>query len=431
MDICTFTGGTILIPQTDLTAFSVIACDQYTSEPEYWKQAAAIADGKPSALNLIFPEAELGAPEANSERIRKIHDAMWQSLSSGLFREYPDAMILTERTLRDGSVRYGILGLIDLEQYDYHTESESFIRATEQTVLARVESRKELRDGSALDIPHLMLLVDDRDKELVEPLIARIGEFEKIYDFSLMQNSGHLRGYLIPKDGQEHIAAVLEKWSDPSWFRRKYRSTSHPMVLAVGDGNHSLAAAKNAYERIKERIGAEAAASHPARYALAELNNLHDPAITFEPIYRVLKGADLDDLLNFLRKSEPAFHGGSAQFGETSLYFQCGLERRTLSIPAQPGILPVQILQPLLDAYLAEHPEVSIDYIHGLDTVRALAGDPACIGITFSGIRKDEVFGAVIHGDVLPRKTFSIGHAEDKRFYLESRRILTDADREA
>ena len=152
MDICTFTGGTILIPQTDLTAFSVIACDQYTSEPEYWKQAAAIADGKPSALNLIFPEAELGAPEANSERIRKIHDAMWQSLSSGLFREYPDAMILTERTLRDGSVRYGILGLIDLEQYDYHTESESFIRATEQTVLARVESRKELRDGSALCI---------------------------------------------------------------------------------------------------------------------------------------------------------------------------------------------------------------------------------------------------------------------------------------
>ncbi len=431
MDICTFTGGTILIPQTDLTAFSVIACDQYTSEPEYWKQAAAIADGKPSALSLIFPEAELGTPEANSERIRKIHETMWQSLSSGLFREYPDAMILTERTLRDGSVRYGILGLIDLEQYDYHTESESFIRATEQTVLARVESRKELRDGSALDIPHLMLLVDDKDKELVEPLVARIGEFEKIYDFDLMQNSGHLRGYLIPKDGQEHIAAILEKWSEPGWFRRKYRSTSHPMVLAVGDGNHSLAAAKNAYERIKERIGAEAAAVHPARYALAELNNLHDPAITFEPIYRVLKGADLDDLLNYLRKAEPAFHGGSAKFGETSLYFQCGLERRTLSIPAEPGILPVQILQPLLDAYLAEHPEVDIDYIHGLDTVRALAGDPACIGITFSGIRKDEVFGAVIHGDVLPRKTFSIGHAEDKRFYLESRRILTDADREA
>ncbi|MBQ7065000.1 MAG: DUF1015 domain-containing protein [Firmicutes bacterium] len=425
MENCFFGGGTILLPQCDLTRFATIACDQYTSEPAYWAETEAIAAGVPSALHMVLPEVYLPEGEESvSARIECIGQTMRNYLEEGLFAEYPDACVLVERRLRDGRTRYGLLGLIDLEQYDYHAEAGSYIRATEETVLSRIPARVRIRQGAPLEMPHLMLLADDREHELIEVIAAGRENLTKLYDFDLMHESGHLTGYLLDEAAMELVRGCMAKWSDPDYFRRKYRSTAHPLVLAVGDGNHSLAAAKECYEQVKAAIGPERAAIHPARYALAELVNIHDPALDFEPIYRLIRGAELDDLLNYLRAKEPAFHGGMSRQGEISLYFQSELERRTLSIPAEAGLLPVQILQPLLDAYLAEHPEVSIDYIHGLETVRSLGREPGCIAISFNGIAKEQLFGAIVHGGVLPRKTFSMGHAEDKRFYLECRKVV-------
>lgn len=347
-------------------------------------------------------------------------------LENDVFTVYEQAMIYVERTQADGRVRRGIMGLVDLEQYDYHKGADSYIRATEETVLERIPPRVKIRQYALLEMPHLMLLADDPEGELVETIAKNRDTYTKIYDFDLMQNSGHITGYLLDKAAQAHITAVMEKFSDPAYFSAKYNTANAPLVFAVGDGNHSLASAKECYEQVKKSIGAEAAASHPARYALAELVNVHDPALDFEPIYRLLTGVELDTLLDSLFKQAPAFHGGASKPGEISLYFQSELERRTLSIPVEPGVLPVSVLQPLLDTFLKDHPEATIDYIHGLDTIRSLAKMPGNLAITFKGMAKSDLFPGIIQGGVLPRKTFSMGHAEDKRFYLEARTITLE-----
>ncbi len=424
MNPCFFDSGRILIPRSDLSLWSTIACDQFTSDPAYWEDVRRMTEGHPSAYHITLPEIYLKeSEEATSRRIASINATMRRYLQDDLFTAY-DGMIYVERTLRDGGVRKGLLGLLDLEQYDYHKGASSYIRATEETVLERIPPRVRIRQDASLELPHLMLLTDDPEGLLIEEIAAHKADYEILYDFDLMKESGHITGYLLNDPALAHVRAVLKTFSDPAYFQDKYHTTTSPLVFAVGDGNHSLASAKECYEQLKARIGAEEAAQHPARYALAELVNLHDDSLSFEPIYRVLIGADLEDLLHHLRAQAPAFHGGASKPGEISLHFQSGLERRTLSIPASPGLLPVSILQPLLDAYLAEHPEVQIDYIHGLDAVRALGSQENHVAITFQGMQKADLFPGIIQGGVLPRKTFSMGHAEDKRFYLEGREIL-------
>ncbi len=426
MNPCFFDSGRILIPRGDLSLWSVIACDQFTSDPAYWEEVRLMTEGRPSAYHITLPEVYLKEGDAaTGRRIASINDTMGRYLREDLFAAY-DGMIYVERTLRDGGTRKGLLGLLDLEQYDYHKGASSYIRATEETVLERIPPRVRIRQDAPLELPHLMLLADDPEGLLIEEIAGRKSAYEKLYDFDLMKESGHITGYLLDEEALSHVRRTLKTFSDPDRFHDKYQTDGAPLVFAVGDGNHSLASAKECYERLKERIGAEAAALHPARYALAELVNLHDPSLSFEPIYRLLIGAELelDDLLGSLRSQAPAFHGGASKPGEISLHFQSGLEQRTLSIPADPGILPVSILQPLLDTYLKDHPEVQIDYIHGLDTVRALGKQEGHIAITFRGMEKADLFPGIIQGGVLPRKTFSMGHAEDKRFYLECREIL-------
>ncbi len=415
----------VLLPKDRPECWSVVACDQYTSQPAYWDEVKRLTEGVPSAYHIILPEVYLNeGEEATARRIEAIGRTMREYLEGDVFTVVENAMILVERTLADGRARYGLLGAIDLEQYDYHADAGSYIRATEETVLSRIPPRVRIRQGAVLDMPHLMLLADDRENRLFAPLTEKKDYLPCLYDFDLMQESGHLRGYLLSKAEIDHVTEIFAEFSDPAFFRARYRSTAHPLVFAVGDGNHSLAAAKECYETVKKELGPEKAAVHPARYALAELVNIHDPALDFEPIYRLLSGAELDDLLQYLRQAEPKFHGGASRPGELSLYFQSELERRTLCIPAEHGVLPVQVLQPLLDAYLAVRPGVKIDYIHGLDTVRELAKVPGNITITFRGMEKTDLFSAIVHGGVLPRKTFSMGHAEDKRFYLECRRLV-------
>ncbi len=428
MNSCFFGGGSILLPNCDLSVWSTIACDQFTSDDSYWAEVTAMAEGRPSAYHITLPEIYLKeGPASVEQRIASINRTMRQYLSDGLFRAYPDAMIYLERTLADGRVRKGLLGLVDLEQYDYHRGASSYIRATEETVLERIPPRVKIRRGASLELPHLMLLLDDPNRELIEVLSERKGAYTPVYDFDLMMRSGHVSGFLLDEQAKDYVSQAMLRFSDPAYFQNKYATDASPLVFAVGDGNHSLASAKECYEALKQTLGAEAAAHHPARYALAELVNLHDPSLDFEPIYRLISGVELDTLLAFLRQQAPDFHGGGSKPGEISLYFQSELERRTLSISVPSGMLPVSVLQPLLDQFLSAHPEASIDYIHGLDTIRALAKEPGNIAITFQGMRKADLFPGIIQGGVLPRKTFSMGHAEDKRFYLEARRILPEA----
>lgn len=424
MESCYFDAGRILLPNCDLTTWSTIACDQFTSEADYWDQVARLTENKPSAYHITLPEIYLKEGETAVEaRITSINDTMYRYLMERRFTAHENAMIYVERTLADGGIRRGLLGLVDLEQYEYHKGALSYIRATEETVLERIPPRVRIRQGAPLELPHLMLLADDPAGELVEAAAEHTDRYTQLYDFDLMQDSGHITGYLLDEPALVHVREVIRKFSRPDYFQEKYHtSDSHPLVFAVGDGNHSLASAKECYERLKASIGPEKAALHPARYALAEVVNLHDPSLSFEPIYRLINGVELDELLLGLRAQNPLFHGGGAKNGEISLYFQSGLERRTLSIPSN-GLLPVSILQPLLDHFLREHPQAGIDYIHGLDTVRQLAKQPGMIAITFQGMEKSDLFPGIIRGGVLPRKTFSMGHAQDKRFYLEAREI--------
>lgn len=417
-----FGAAKVLIPQSDLSRWSVNACDQYTSQPSYWDQVDALTVDQPSAVHMMLPEARLNTTEEEVSRmIAGINAKMKEYLASDLFRTYENAYIYVERVQSDGRTRKGLIGLIDLEQYDYHTGASSYIRATEQTVLERIPPRVAIRKDAVMEMPHLMLLADDPEYRLIEPLSAQKEHFEKIYDFKLMMNGGSISGYLLDAAAAENVAQVLAEFSSETYFRARYQTSEPVLTLAVGDGNHSLASAKECYERNKKKMG-DAALHHPSRYAMAEIVNLHDSALEFEPIYRLLMHADLDDLLNYFRAKKPQVHAGAAKPGEVSFYFQSELERRTFSL-ASDGQLPVQILQPVLDAYLKEHPEVKIDYVHGLDAVRGLAKTPGNIAITFEGMQKSNLFSSIVHGGVLPRKTFSMGCADDKRFYLECREI--------
>ncbi len=414
-----FTSTEILLPdlkKCNGEQWSVVACDQYTSEPEYWQETARIVGTSPSTLHLMLPEIYLSE---GAGRIPTIHAEMDKLLSDGLVA-YPDAMIYLERTQADGRIRRGLVGAVDLEAYNYLPGSTSLIRATEGTVLERIPPRVAVRRGAALELPHVMLLIDDPAKTVIEPLAETYASAETVYNFDLMQNGGHVRGVLLPREEQERLRAALAELITPTAMQTRYGDASLPALLfAVGDGNHSLATAKAAYEEIKAAIGAERAAAHPARYALAEVVNLHDAALDFEPIYRVVFHAG-EELLPALRSYLSSLGGKAAP--QTLTVLRNG-SRETLEIPHPEQQLAVGTLQKFLDAYLKEHPQAEIDYIHGVGSLEKLAATPDAIGFLFDGMGKDELFRTVIYDGALPRKTFSMGHAWDKRYYLECRRI--------
>ena len=410
-----FSRADILLPKLDhLEDWAVVACDQYTSQPEYWARVDARTAGKPSTRHLILPEAELNAPGVQ-EKVAAIHAAMDDYLANGLFETFAQSYLYVERSLNSGAVRRGVVGCVDLEQYDYLPGSQSQIRATEGTVLERIPPRKQVRQGAALELPHVLLLCDDEADQILSPLAAKKDQFRKLYDFDLMEQGGRIRGYLLPEDEAAALDKRLERYCAASPERyQDLRGT--PFSYAVGDGNHSLATAKACYEALKAEHPGEDLSQHPARWALCELENLHDPALEFEPIHRVVTGAEPQALLSALE----AQCGAETGFPITVITLA---GERKLFLDKAKGELAVGVLQSFLDAYLADHPG-SIDYIHGADVTRRLAQAPDAVGFLLSAMEKRQLFRGVVADGVLPRKTFSMGSANEKRFYLEGRRIL-------
>ncbi|MDR0906874.1 MAG: DUF1015 domain-containing protein [Oscillospiraceae bacterium] len=388
-----FNPTEILLPQgVDLQKWSVVACDQFSSEREYWDGVRARVGGAPSALNIILPEAYLNDAELD-RREAEVGKTAEKYLQSGIFTAYPDAFIYVERTLRGGTVRRGIVGAVDLDSYDYSGKPAP-IRASEQTVPSRLPPRARARRGSPLETPHIMLLIDDAAKRIIEPLQGEV--LQRLYDFELMENGGRLRGCLIDGARARELAKLI---------------AGLPGGILVGDGNHSLAAAKTVWEDVKPTLTAAERANHPARFALAELNNVYDDAIEFHAIHRVLFGVDA-----------AKFTGGlaAAASGDGDYVIKCvadGFGREFYAKNAPIGEIIADI-----QAYI-DRLGVEVDYIHGRDAFKSLSTAPGNVGVYLPTMDKADLFRTVDTRGVFPRKSFSIGEAWDKRFYLECRKI--------
>ena len=416
-----FRPADILLPQNcDLTKWSVVACDQYTSQNDYWERVAQTVGDAPSTLKLILPESQLEDGHFE-EHVTDINRTMDAYLDQGLFRTLPNALIYVERWLDNKKLRRGLVGVVDLECYDYNAGSSSLIRATEGTVITRLPPRVAVRRNASLVLPHIMVLVDDPDKQLIEHLTYETDRMEEVYDFDLMERGGHITGYLVPEDLQADVCEILNTLARPHDFARKYDAKGKPVLLfAIGDGNHSLAAAKAAYEEKKQHTPQEQWADLPARYALVELVNLHDESLEFEPIHRVCFDVDADELMKDFLAAYPGAHYGEGE-GHTITYV-FDTEVGKITIPKPTAQLPVGTLQDFLDQWMQTH-SGRIDYVHGDDVTWELGRKPGNIGFLLPAMGKDELFKTVIFDGALPRKTFSMGEAHDKRFYLEARKI--------
>lgn len=416
-----FKSAHILLPDfrvTDGSRWSCVACDQYTSEPAYWEGADAGVGDAPSALRLIIPEVYL---EETAQRKPLVLSCMDQYLQDVL-KEHPDSMILVERTLHSGEIRWGLVGAVDLMTYDYRKGADSLIRATEATVAERIPARTTIRRDAPIELPHIMMLIDDRNRTVIEPIVTEKGSLPVAYDHDLMQGSGHLKGYFLTPALMERTELALAALVTPDSMAERYgKDGLAPLLFAVGDGNHSLAAAKTCFEEIRATIGDEAAMSHPARYALCEVVNLYDTSLRFEPIYRVVFGINPDHILTAFEAYIANLNGEAAL---QTVEWVSGDRRGMLTIPTPAMALPVGTVQDFLDDYMKAAPVGAyIDYIHGEETAKSLANRPDAIAFLFDGMAKEELFSTVITDGALPRKTFSMGHAEDKRFYTEARRI--------
>lgn len=385
-----FSPADILLPKKgiDLEKWSVIACDQFTSRPDYWDEADRTAGDEPSALRITLPEVYLGGDDT-AERINKINSEMEKYVSEGILEEYRDTIVYVERTLPDGTVRHGIVGKINLSAYDFTKGTKPLIRPTEGTVLERIPPRVKIREGASLELPHVMLLIDDPMKTVIEPL-ADAGK-TPLYDTPLMIGGGHIRGYALSESAKTAVLSALAELVDDD----------DPFLFAVGDGNHSLATAKTCVKDDEPL----------SRYALVEAVNIHDESLVFEPIYRTVFGADPDELI---AEAEKIFTGGSSPVEIVS-----GGKSKTLYTEG----FCVGRLQAMLDSYIGAHPGVTVDYIHGEDEARSLSEKENTVSFIFNGIDKSELFPFVSRYGVLPRKSFSMGEAKSKRYYMEARKI--------
>ncbi len=418
MNTTAFHNADILIPNEsiDMSKWAVIACDQYTSEPEYWNAVESTVSGNPSALSLILPEIYLENEDVD-EKISNIHKTMDKYINDSIFTEYNNAMVYVERIQSNGIVRKGLIGAVDLEEYDFSKGSTSQVRATEATVIERIPPRIKVRQGASLELPHIMILIDDPDNTVIESVDK--SEMKKLYDTELMQNGGSITGYLVDEQEQERIDKALSALAQPETFNKKYDLTDSPVLLyAMGDGNHSLATAKEFYEQLKKSNPDKDFSNHPARYALAEIVNLHSDALKFEAIYRLVYDVDCDKLIAGLTEALALSHDTSEQWVE----IVCNGKSDKLYIHNASSNLSVGSLQNFLDGYIKEDGG-KIDYIHGIENVKSLAEKHNGIAFILPDMDKSQLFPTVIKDGALPRKTFSMGHADDKRFYIEARKI--------
>ena len=410
-----FQAADILLPDLDdYESWAVVACDQYSSNPDYWNGIYERIKDKPSTLHLILPEAWLNTEQARIHQ-SKIRPSMEALLQKELLKEYPGSYIYVERTLSNGTIRQGLIGALDLDSYDYHCPSTSAIRATEATILDRIPPRALIRQDAILEFPHILLLQNDVKDHLFQSLASVKHEMPVVYDFDLMENGGHITGRLIRGE--------LKDLTD-SWIAAYESSVEgeNPLLYAVGDGNHSLAAAKAIWKYRKEGLSDDQKQNHPSRYALAELENLHSEAQQFEPIHRILKGIDVSKLLQEIPQGDPA--------NSYPIEWVSGDQKGTIYLDASISPLPLAVLQKHLDAWLGEFEgdqTQTIDYIHGEKELEELAQKPDSIGFFLPAITKDSLFETIQADGSLPRKTFSMGHAHEKRYYLEGRLLIPKA----
>ena len=415
-----FKKANILLPKdADMHKWSVVACDQYTSEPKYWEEVENIVGDAPSTLKITLPEIYLER-ENVSERIQKINDEMDNLLNTNFFKTLSNSLVYLERTCSDGKVRKGIVGMVDLEDYSYEKGSQTLIRATEGTVLERIPPRVRVRENAKLELPHVMLLIDDEKKEIIEGLTDKVSSEDLVYDFDLMQNGGHIKGYKIPDNLTDAVFAGLEKLADKDNFEAKYNVKDKGVLLfSVGDGNHSLATAKACYDNLKKVLPKEEYENHPARYALVEVVNLHSDALEFEPIHRVVFGVEPEKMIKEFKK----FYDISTTAGEGQrIEYVYKDHSETLYIKNPKSNLAVGSLQIFIDEYIKSNGG-KVDYIHGDDVTKKLGSEPGNIGFLLPNMKKTDLFKTVILDGALPRKTFSMGHSYDKRYYLEARKI--------
>ncbi|NJC89002.1 MAG: DUF1015 domain-containing protein [Desulfuromonas sp.] len=431
---------TILFPRDgiDLTRWTVIACDQYTAEPEYWAAVDQLVGDAPSTLRLTFPEVFLGKGD-EAPRIAAINAAMDRYLADGTLRELPPGFVLLDRQTIHVPSRKGLMVALDLEHYDYRPGAQTLIRATEGTILDRLPPRIRVREQAPIELPHIMVLIDDPERTVIEPLFEH--ELPVLYDFELMKHGGRLRGWHVDEPAViEQIGKALERLAGPQRFQERYGS-EHVMLYAMGDGNHSFATAKVIWEQLKAAAPDPAAImDHPARYALVELVNVHDPGLEFEAIHRVLFQVDAADLLAsaqhyFAAAGTPcrvdwladattaAVARDAAPAGSHAIPFIAGGRHGLLTVLRPHLTLAVATLQEFLDDYLADGTRGHIDYIHGADAVERLSAPTDAVGFLLPAISKHDLFRTVVHDGALARKTFSMGEADEKRFYLECRRI--------
>lgn len=421
--------------KVDLSKWACVACDQYTSQPDYWNSVEQIVGDAPSTLRLMLPEIYLEKP-GEAERIVAIRKAMNDYMADGTLENRGEGFVFTRRTV-DGKVRNGLVVALDLECYDYSKGSTTLIRATEGTIVERIPPRLKIRDGAPLELPHILVLIDDDKKSVIEPIAEKLDKIEQLYDFDLMMNGGHVEGWLVNDEGMvTDVINALTALVDPN----KYGTEMPPLLFAMGDGNHSFATAKANWEKCKAELTEEERKDHPARYALVELENVHDDGIVFEPIHRVVFNVNVPEFLDRL-KAKLAEQNGDCEID----FYACEncMAKAKAAIPEGAHVVPVIIegkeglivvkhpaaqlevgtLQNALDVLLKETPGASIDYIHGADVVRELGSKENNIGFLLPPMQKSAFFRTVVFDGALPRKTFSMGEAHEKRYYLECRKI--------
>lgn len=395
-----FKSADILLPKdAPMESWAVIACDQFTSDQAYWQRVRKNAGDYPSTLNMILPEAELAS--STDETIDKINACMRQYLAENVFKAYPNCYVYIERTLVNGAIRQGMIGVVDLEHYHYDPSLHPKICATEMTVLERIPPRVAVRKNAELEFSHVLLLCEDPKFTLIEKVAEKKAQLPKLYEFDLMEGGGHIAAWLVSGEDADAFEAALDQYEDANTY-------------LVGDGNHSLVTAKTIYDQLKKELPADKVAEHPARYAMVELENVHSEAMVFEPIHRVITHTDTAKLLKDLE--------AICVPGGTEITWFVGKNTGKLSINTPKGELTVGILQDFLDRWLAENAG-EIDYIHGDDAVAQLAEADHAIGFLLPSMDKSELFPFVQGGRTLPRKTFSMGHGCEKRYYLEGRKI--------
>ncbi len=398
------------VPQTDMQKWAVVACDQFTSQPDYWRKLTDYVGDAPSTLKIIFPEAYLNRD--NQPIIDAINLNMKKYLNEGVLEEMGECMVLVDRSTSVTPHRLGLVLSIDLEAYSFIREDHALIRATEGTVIERIPPRKKIRINASIEIPHILLLIDDREQKIIEELYANKDKLLKLYDFDLNMGGGHVTGYKVTDT--DAVIKKFDKLLAKDYVKRLYGDDKEVMQFAVGDGNHSLATAKACWDVIKQGLTEEERKNHPARFALVEVENVHDKGLVFEPIHRAVFNIQSDFIKGFSK-----IVGGEA---DCSIYTKAeGLKQ--IKLPANAAVAVAKV-QEYIDQYIKTHPDVSVDYVHGLNDLREVVDNSEnAIGITLPPLNKNDLFDYVLKVGAFPRKTFSMGEAAEKRYYVESKKI--------